>query len=300
MISHPATLVAGSGLIFFPTFASSVEISERFLCASTKSCHVLQGNVADLLPLGSIECAEAQLTFTQTFFRSLVLANLVEIQNMILKLFGTILTVGALVSSGTHAANQTVAVGDFSKATLAGWERKAFKGDTKYNFVYDAVKKATVLQAVSDGAASGRFRRLVVDLSKTPILNWSWKISDPLSGIDENAKDGDDFSARIYVVVERGIMSMNSLSVNYVWASQHPAASTWSSPFTNRVRLVAMDTGPTGLNTWVSHKRNVRNDLKDLFGEDITLIDAVALMTDTDNSGGHARAYYGDIWFSAE
>ena len=95
-------------------------------------------------------------------------------------------------------------------------------------------------------------------------------------------------------------MGMNSLSVNYVWASQHPAGSTWSSPFTKRVRLLAMDSGTTALKTWVSHKRNVRDDLKDLFDEDITSIDAVALMSDTDNSGGHARAYYGDIWFSAE
>ena len=95
-------------------------------------------------------------------------------------------------------------------------------------------------------------------------------------------------------------MGLSSLSVNYVWASRHPAGSTWSSPFTTRVRLMAMDSGLTGLNAWVSHKRNVRNDLKDQFSEDITAIDAVALMTDTDNSGGHARAYYGDIWFSAD
>ncbi len=219
---------------------------------------------------------------------------------MNLSLFTAIFAIGALLANETHAADQTIAVGEFSKASLAGWERKAFKGETIYDFVYDPAKRATVLQALSNAAASGRFRKLVVDLTKTPFLNWSWKISDPLVGIDENAKAGDDFSARIYVVVERGIMGMNSLSVNYVWASQHPAGSMWPSPFTKWVRLMAMDSGPKGLNAWVSHKRNVRSDLKYLFGEDITSIDAVASMTDTDNSGGHARAYYGDIWFSAE
>jgi hypothetical protein len=217
-----------------------------------------------------------------------------------LRLLTAIFAIGALLANETHAADQTIVVGEFSKASLAGWERKAFKGETIYDFVYDPAKRATVLQALSNAAASGRFRKLVVDLTKTPFLNWSWKISDPLVGIDENAKAGDDFSARIYVVVERGIMGMNSLSVNYVWASQHPTGSMWPSPFTKRVRLMAMDSGPRGLNAWISHKRNVRSDLKDLFGEDITSIDAVALMTDTDNSGGHARAYYGDIWFSAE
>ena len=179
---------------------------------------------------------------------------------MNLKLLTAISAIGALLASNIHAADQTISVGEFSKTSLAGWERKVFKGETKYDFVYDPAKRATVLQAVSSDAASGRFRKLVVDLTKTPFLNWSWKVSDPLVGVDENAKAGDDFSARIYVVVERGIMGMNSLSVNYVWASQHPAGSTWPSPFTKRVRLMAMDSGSTRLNAWVSHKRNVRSD----------------------------------------
>lgn len=211
-----------------------------------------------------------------------------------------IFTVGLLLANDTHAADQSIAVGQFSKASLAGWERKAFKGETDYAFVYDATKRATVLQAVSSAAASGRFKKIAVDLTKTPFLNWSWKVSGPLVGNDENAKNGDDFSARLHVVVERGIMGVTSLSVNYVWASQHPAGSSWPSPFTRRVRLMAVNSGSTGLNNWVSHKRNVRNDLRDQFGEDIMSIDAVALMTDTDNSGGRARAYYGDIWFTAE
>lgn len=198
-----------------------------------------------------------------------------------------------------HAAESSVVVGEFSKSSLAGWERKAFKGETDYRLIFDPVKKQIVLQATSDAAASGRFHKQKIDLTRTPFLNWSWKVSDPLVGNDETTKTGDDFSARIYVVVERGIMGLGSISVNYVWASQHAAASAWPSPFTNRVQLLAMNSGAAGLGTWVSHKRNVQADLKALFGEDITAIDAVALMTDTDNSGGHARASYGDIWFSS-
>lgn len=219
---------------------------------------------------------------------------------MNLGLLGFILVFGFLVANDARAADQSIVVGEFSKASLAGWERKAFKGETTYILVKDSTKKTTVLQAESDAAASGLFRKLVVDLTKTPFLNWSWKVADPLVGIDENAKSGDDFAARIYVVVERGIMGLSSLSVNYVWASHHLAGSAWPSPFTKRVRLMALNSGSSGLKGWVSHKRNVRSDLRDQFGEDITSIDAVALMTDTDNSGGHARAYYGDIWFSAE
>ena len=198
------------------------------------------------------------------------------------------------------ATDQQVVVGAFSQGSMAGWDQKVFKGETDYSIVYDPERKSNVLRAVSQAAASGRFRKMKVDLTKTPFLNWSWKVSEALAGIDETAKAGDDFSARVFVVVERGIMGLSTFSVNYVWASQHPVGSAWPSPFTSHVRLLAVDSGSKDLNNWVSHKRNVRADLKEQFGEDILSIDAVALMTDTDNSGGRAQAFYGDIWFSAE
>jgi len=178
------------------------------------------------------------------------------------------------------ATDQQVVVGAFSQGSMAGWDQKVFKGETDYSIVYDPERKSNVLRAV--------------------FLNWSWKVSEALAGIDETAKAGDDFSARVFVVVERGIMGLSTFSVNYVWASQHPVGSAWPSPFTSHVRLLAVDSGSKDLNNWVSHKRNVRADLKEQFGEDILSIDAVALMTDTDNSGGRAQTFYGDIWFSAE
>jgi hypothetical protein len=50
---------------------------------------------------------------------------------------------------------------------------------------------------------------------------------------------------------------------------------------------------------WVSEQRDVLADYRRLFGEEPGEIAAVALMTDTDNTGLSARAWYGDIWFSA-
>ena len=50
----------------------------------------------------------------------------------------------------------------------------------------------------------------------------------------------------------------------------------------------------------VTERRNVRADFRELFGESVRYVDAVAIMTDTDNTGGTAVAYYGDITFSSE
>jgi hypothetical protein len=54
------------------------------------------------------------------------------------------------------------------------------------------------------------------------------------------------------------------------------------------------------LRTWFQEKRNVREDIRRYFGREVNTIKAVAIMTDTDNSGQQAIAWYGDIWFAAE
>jgi len=48
---------------------------------------------------------------------------------------------------------------------------------------------------------------------------------------------------------------------------------------------------------WVSHERNLYEDFKKAFGYDPPLISGIAIMTDTDNTGESAIAYYGDIVF---
>ena len=77
----------------------------------------------------------------------------------------------------SDAAGQQIVVGAFSQGTMAGWRQKAFKGETIYSLVSDPEKKSTVLQSVSKAAALGRFRKMAIDLTKTPILNWSCKVS---------------------------------------------------------------------------------------------------------------------------
>jgi hypothetical protein len=195
-------------------------------------------------------------------------------------------------------AAQQVLVGAFSAGDLAGWEEKSFKGHTEYQLVRD--KDLNVLQASTDGMASGRFRKIRIDLTKTPVLHWSWKIEAPYRDIDENTKGGDDFPVRIYVVVERGPLGLRTRAMNYVWSAARPVGARWPNPFTSQAMMLAVDSGDAGAGAWVSHKRNVRDDLRAAFGEDVTRIDAVALMTDGDNGGRRARAWYGDIFFSEQ
>jgi hypothetical protein len=196
----------------------------------------------------------------------------------------------------TLAAAAILMVGHFSASDLQGWKTKSFAGETQYQLVEKDGRR--VLQADSKGTASGLYREITVDLERTPYLNWSWRVNNVLTGVDERTKAGDDYPARVYVVVSGGVAFWRTRSLVYVWSSNQPVGSTWDNAFTSNARTLAVRSGNAA--GWFNEKRDVRADFKRLFGDDIKQIDAVAIMTDTDNSGQAATAWYGDIYFTAQ
>ena len=207
--------------------------------------------------------------------------------------------VAALVLIGVAlAADQRVVVGAFSNGDLSGWEPKKFQGLTDYRLVQDHGRQA--LRAESRAAASGLYQRVRIDLDQTPYLHWSWKIERVVGAADETVRSGDDYAARVYVVFSGGVFFWSTRALNYVWASQQSSGATWPNAFTANAHMLALRSGNDQAGKWVSERRDVRADYRRLFGTDVRYVDAVALMTDTDNTGAAAIAYYGDIYFSAE
>ncbi|MFZ2313913.1 MAG: DUF3047 domain-containing protein [Methylobacter sp.] len=212
------------------------------------------------------------------------------------KLFIVLVTVLAVQNL---AAEPKLTLGEFSHNRLDGWEHKSFKGETRYQL--QTLDGIVVLKADSQAAGSGLFKEQRIDLEKTPFLNWSWRIANRLNGLNEQSKSGDDYAARIYVVVKGGLAFWQTKAINYVWASNTAKDTIWPNAFAgDHAMMQALRGQEAPLNVWHSEKRNVKADLQKLFGEDLHYIDAVALMTDTDNSGGKVSAFYGDIWFSKD
>lgn len=193
---------------------------------------------------------------------------------------------------------ERVDIARFSQNDLSGWQTKVFAGETHYALENNDGK--IVLRADSSAAASGLYREVSIDLSKTPILNWTWKVDNILRGNDERTRAGDDYPARIYVVFSGGIAFWRTRAINYVWSNAQPLDSHWPNAFTSNARMVAVETGPERVGHWVSVRRDVRADYRRLFGEEPGRVDAVAIMTDTDNTAATATAWYGDIWFSEQ
>lgn len=193
-----------------------------------------------------------------------------------------------------HAAR--LAVASFSSGSLEGWQEKSFEGRTRYEL--RTVDERRALQAVSSSSASGLYREISVDLERTPYLHWSWRVESVLRGNDERAKSGDDYPARIYVVFSGGLYFWRTRAINYVWSSNQSAGSEWPNAFTSNARMIAVRGGNSEAGNWVTERRDIRADYRRLFNEEPGKVAAIAIMTDTDNTGQTVQAWYGDIWLA--
>ncbi|PCI69510.1 MAG: hypothetical protein COB26_06040 [Piscirickettsiaceae bacterium] len=198
------------------------------------------------------------------------------------------------VSSQIHA--EKTLVGNFSGGQLLGWQEKEFAGKTTYRLTQD--NKHLVLSSFSNNSASGLFKNVNINLNKTPIIHWSWKVKHSLNINNERIKSGDDFAARIYIVFSDGPFFWQTKTLNYIWANQSKIGDNWPNPYTSNAQMLAIQSGNGQANQWQEESRNVLHDIQLVFGKPITNIKAIAIMTDTDQTGLDAQAWFGDIWFS--
>ena len=210
---------------------------------------------------------------------------------------------GLYIFSGNfiHADELSIIpTGEFSQSKLDEWHPKKFVNETLYSLI--KVDNKTVLKAVSQNSASGLIKKIRVDIKTHPFLNWSWRIENRLaSTFDEKQKAGDDYAARIYIVVSGEIAFWNTIALNYVWAKNPAKGETWPSAFAPKnAVMVALRSLEAPISVWHWEKRNISEDFKKLFNKEIRFIDAVVLMSDTDNTKNKVTAYYGDIYFSKQ
>ena len=200
----------------------------------------------------------------------------------------------------SHAGDRRIiAVGEFSRQKLDGWQPKKFVSETSYMLA--RVDGTFVLKAVSLNSASGLIKKIQVDIDKYPFLNWRWRIENQISGrFDETQKPGDDYAARIYVLTGSRFFFWNIQALNYVWAKNSPKGSVWPNAFAkDNAVMTALRSSGDPVSVWQVEKRNIREDFKTLLGREVRFIDAVVIMSDTDNTQKEVTAYYGDIYFSS-
>ena len=86
-------------------------------------------------------------------------------------------------------------------------------------------------------------------------------------------------------------------AISYVWDNRLAPGTVLENANTDRVRMIVVRSGDADANRWVVEERNVLEDYRLAFREEPPPVAGVAIMTDTDDTGGRAVAWYGDIVF---
>jgi len=200
---------------------------------------------------------------------------------------------------------------------IQGWEalKPAPKAnDTQYTLVRE--NGQTILKAQAESAMSGLLHVIRVDVQRYPLMRWRWKIEAPLKTSNMRTRAGDDYAARLYVMFDypsdklpfgtrAGIKLAESLygqkiptaALNYVWDNRQPIGTIQPNTYTDRARMIVVRSGGERAGQWVTETRDLAADFRAAFGEEPPAVVAVALATDTDNTGESVTAWYGDIEF---
>jgi len=207
----------------------------------------------------------------------------------------------------------------FGAALPAGFRHFAFSGQTRmteYTLVEDGGR--TVLRARADASTSGIIRELRVDPRTHPVLAWQWKVMRVLEKSDLARREGDDFPARLYVTFDVPAESLSTsermqlrlartlygpdvpvAALCYVWDTKAHAGTIAPNAYTDRVRVIVVDSGRANVGRWRMHERNVLADFRSAFGGEAPMVNGVIVSTDTDNTAEAAETFYGDVEFRA-
>lgn len=196
-------------------------------------------------------------------------------------------------------------------SSLSEWEPLLFpkiKNHSRYSVSSENGK--SVLLCESDGSASGLILKRTFSIRRYTKLRWRWKIEYFRMDADPLKKSGDDYPLRIYIIFkydpdnatfyEKAEYNAAKLvygeypphsSLNYVWCSRDVPYRSIASPYTGRVKLVLLEKGHEKINTWVTEEVNILEDYRNLFGKNPPETASLAIMSDSDNTGGSARGY---------
>jgi hypothetical protein len=176
----------------------------------------------------------------------------------------------------------------------------------------------SVLRSRAQSAVGTLAFALDASAQERPVLSWRWKVDHALEAADMSLKSGEDFAARVYVFFDIPLEELPlavrakirlarflygpmvpAASVCYVWDNRHlPGQSAWS-PFTDRVRVVVLQSGNALAGQWQTERRDLEADFRAAFGETwkkpVPRISGVAAGNDTDQTGETVTAWFGDF-----
>jgi len=149
------------------------------------------------------------------------------------------------------------------------------------------------------------------------LLQWQWRLDEPLTNADIGQKSGDDSALKVCVMFDHKIdripfwertllqwarrlsgEELSAATLCYLWDSSYPEGTRGANAYTRRLRYIVLR-GPTApLKKWVAESRNIAQDFLRLFGDEaseVPTVLAVLVGADADSTQGESLGYLRDL-----
>lgn len=192
---------------------------------------------------------------------------------------------------------------------LSKWKELTFPKIERHS-TYTIENGDDVVVIKSDNSASGIVYNEQIDIYKYSEAEWKWKIENIIKNGDAEKKSGDDYSIRIYVLfkyekkgsgfAERLKYNTAKLlygeypphsALNYIWSNKKYSKRFIENSYSDKSMMIIMESGTDNIGKWVKRKVNILADYRKVFEQDPPRYAHIAVMGDSDNTGGKSTAY---------
>jgi hypothetical protein len=200
----------------------------------------------------------------------------------------------------------------------APWKFATLPRKTPTAFTIAEVDGVRALKVEANDSYGDLVHPLDVAPGAHPTIAWRWRVDKLVDGADLRTRAGDDSPAKLCVSFafdpaqlsfgERTKLALAHSATGqdvpaetlcYVWDNRLPVDTAMANVFTQRIRVIVLQSGPERLGTWIAQKRDLGADYQRLFGDEsggrMPAISGVEVSADADNTHGHALAWFGDI-----
>lgn len=250
--------------------------------------------------------------------------TLAHLSNRSFWLWAGTLVLAALAFMATVAnAQEAPAITPFSGARGADapqpWRFTGLPNKTPTRFDIVQLGNQRVLKVEADSSYGNLVHATHVKLGSGSTLSWRWRVDEFVRDADLRTRSGDDGAAKLCVFFDfpadrlslgertRLALARRATGVEvpsealcYVWDNKEPKGNSLVNAFTNRMRMVVLESGPASASgAWVSERRDLLADYRRAFaheaGGSMPDVVAVAISADADNTRGHGLAYFSDV-----
>ncbi len=200
------------------------------------------------------------------------------------------------------------------KEAPAGWELKESTGSVSEGdiTVEDEGGKAILHLKSRDNSYFVGREDLKIDLQKTPLLTWRWKVSTLPMGADARDTDTLDSGIALHVTFDPEEAGERR-AIGYLWDGNTPRCGYLLNPreksfFKRRAfRLagvpvtwfVILQNEETPTDMWLTETRDVAQDYRQIFNAPPPSVVAVAVQIDSGDTGTSAESFAGPIAFQS-